>query len=389
MIHLILILFTFLSDNSSTCLGIRGARGVKVRLTVEIVGIVPMYTGYICYLTGRDETGRDGITGTKMMFTFCRACREVLNKKKLLLHARFVCYKEIDQDSAYMVAASKVPMLKPCDYEIWRMRMKQYIQMIDYSLWEVIENGNAPPITQVVETTIAPTTAEEKSQRRRDGIRWPMAMLTMRAKGFLKNNERKFSLNGNETIGFDNSKVECYKCYKRGHFARECRAPRSQDTKHKESTRRTVLVETPALTPLIIDKCKTCLGYNAVSPPYTGNFMPPKLDLSFSSLEEFVNEPIVSETTVKKHVVETSEVKASGDKPKDVRKNCSSPLIEDWISNSEDEAESKPKIEKKTVKPSFAFVKYKEQVKSPRKTTIKQGDQNRLNTHNRRGNQRN
>ncbi|GKE76623.1 hypothetical protein Tco_1542743 [Tanacetum coccineum] len=41
--------------------------------------------------------------------------------------------------------------------------------MIDYSLWEVIDNGNAPPITKVVEgveITIAPTTAEEKAQRR-------------------------------------------------------------------------------------------------------------------------------------------------------------------------------------------------------------------------------
>ncbi|GKE42032.1 hypothetical protein Tco_1469316, partial [Tanacetum coccineum] len=48
------------------------------------------------------------------------------------------------------------------------MRMEQYIQMIDYSLCEVIENGNAPPITKVikgVETTIAPTTTEEKAQR--------------------------------------------------------------------------------------------------------------------------------------------------------------------------------------------------------------------------------
>ncbi|GJS52536.1 hypothetical protein Tco_0625898 [Tanacetum coccineum] len=75
----------------------------------------------------------------------------------------------MDQDSAHMVAASKVPMLKPGEYELWRMRMEQYIQMIDYSLWEVIENGNAPPITKVVEgveTTIAPTTAEEKAQRR-------------------------------------------------------------------------------------------------------------------------------------------------------------------------------------------------------------------------------
>ncbi|GKD39526.1 ribonuclease H-like domain-containing protein, partial [Tanacetum coccineum] len=40
----------------------------------------------------------------------------------------------------HMVAASKVPMLKPGEYELWRMRMEQYIQMIDYSLWEVIEN---------------------------------------------------------------------------------------------------------------------------------------------------------------------------------------------------------------------------------------------------------
>ncbi|GKB88731.1 hypothetical protein Tco_0961003 [Tanacetum coccineum] len=75
----------------------------------------------------------------------------------------------MDQDSAPMVTASKVPMLKPGEYELWRMRMEQYIQMIDYSLWEVIENGNAPPITKVVEGVeiiIAPTTNEEKAQRR-------------------------------------------------------------------------------------------------------------------------------------------------------------------------------------------------------------------------------
>ncbi|GKC84835.1 hypothetical protein Tco_1140552 [Tanacetum coccineum] len=59
-----------------------------------------------------------------------------------------------------------VPMLKPSEYELWRIRMEQYIQMVDYSLWEVIENGNAPPITKVVEgvkTIIALTSAEEKA----------------------------------------------------------------------------------------------------------------------------------------------------------------------------------------------------------------------------------
>ncbi|GJV23886.1 hypothetical protein Tco_1376581 [Tanacetum coccineum] len=46
-------------------------------------------------------------------------------------------------------------------------------------------------------------------------LRWQMAMLTMRAKRLLKNTERKFSVNGNETIGFDKSNVECYNCHKR------------------------------------------------------------------------------------------------------------------------------------------------------------------------------
>nr|GFD11645.1 ribonuclease H-like domain-containing protein [Tanacetum cinerariifolium] len=67
-------------------------------------------------------------------------------------------------------------------------------------------------------------------------LKWHMAMLTMRAKRFLKKTQRKLTINGNDTIGFDNSNVKCYNYHKKGHFARECRAPRSQDTKHKEST---------------------------------------------------------------------------------------------------------------------------------------------------------
>ncbi|GKC82696.1 hypothetical protein Tco_1138413, partial [Tanacetum coccineum] len=75
----------------------------------------------------------------------------------------------MDQDSAHMVAASKVPMLKPGEFELWRMRIKQYIQMMDYALWEVIENGNTTPKTTVVrgvEKVMPPTTTKEKAQKR-------------------------------------------------------------------------------------------------------------------------------------------------------------------------------------------------------------------------------
>ncbi|GJS04312.1 hypothetical protein Tco_0320820 [Tanacetum coccineum] len=66
------------------------------------------------------------------------------------------------------------------------------------------------------------------------------------------------------------------------------------------------------------------------------NFMPPKPDLSFFGLEEFVNEPIVSESAVKKPVVETSKAKASADKTKAVKKNNGAPIIKDWESDSEE-----------------------------------------------------
>nr|GEX06960.1 reverse transcriptase domain-containing protein [Tanacetum cinerariifolium] len=91
-------------------------------------------------------------------------------------------------------------------------------------------------------------------------LRWQMAMLTMRARRFLKNTRRKFFMNGKETIRFDKSKVECYNCHKRGHFAGECRAPKSQNTKHKESTKRTVPVETPASSALV--SCDGLVGYD-------------------------------------------------------------------------------------------------------------------------------
>ncbi|GJT58342.1 ribonuclease H-like domain-containing protein [Tanacetum coccineum] len=261
-----------------------------------------------------------------------------------------------------------------------QIRMEQYLQCIDYTLWEIIENGNAPILTKTIdgkETVIPPTSVEEKAQRRAElkarntlllktdfelisqlemhgevipqedinqkflrilsqewtthtivwrnkpeietlslddlfnnlklmnqnttraintaqgvntastqgvadssttikilsdamiysffasqpnipqldnedlqqinsvdleemDLRWNIAMLTMRARRFLKNTERKLDMANKERIGFYKSKVECFNCHKRGHFVRECRAPRNQDSRNREPTRRIV-----------------------------------------------------------------------------------------------------------------------------------------------------
>ena len=48
-------------------------------------------------------------------------------------------------DETHMVTASKVPMLKPSEYELWKMRIRQYIRMIDFNMWNVILNGDTLP----------------------------------------------------------------------------------------------------------------------------------------------------------------------------------------------------------------------------------------------------
>nr|GEW55421.1 ribonuclease H-like domain-containing protein [Tanacetum cinerariifolium] len=171
-------------------------------------------------------------------------------------------------------------------------------------------------------------------------LRWNIAMLTMRERRFLKNKEAN-----KERIGFDKSKVECFNCNKRGHFARKCRASRNQDSRNREPIRRTVPVE-------IMDKCKTGLGYNAIPPSYTGNFMPPKPDLVYHSLDDFVevNES-VTEFIVQKPTAETNE-------PKTFRKENGALIVEDWVSDSNEEDVPKVKTVEMFNKSSFAKINF-------------------------------
>nr|GEV28341.1 ATP phosphoribosyltransferase 1, chloroplastic [Tanacetum cinerariifolium] len=76
-----------------------------------------------------------------------------------------------------------------------------------------------------------------------------MAMLTMRAKRFLPRTGRNLGANGTTSIGFVMSKVKCYNCHERGHFARKCRLPK--DNRNKETQRRNLPVETSTSNALV------------------------------------------------------------------------------------------------------------------------------------------
>nr|GEY84869.1 ribonuclease H-like domain-containing protein [Tanacetum cinerariifolium] len=308
----------------------------------------------------------------------------------------------MDSLSPQVVSAAKLPILNPNEFDLWKMRIEQYFLIIDYSLWEVILNGDSSVPIRVVEDVlqpVAPTTAKQKlaiknklkacgtllmafpdqhhlesldqihdklqklvsqleihgvslsqedvnlnvsavcakmpvssllnvnslsnaviysffasqfSSPRLDNedlkqidvddleemdLRWQMAVLTMQARRFLQKIGINLGANRPTFIGFDMSKVECYNCHKKGHFARECRSPKdSRRTGAAEPQRRTVPVETSTSNALVSQcdesDCKSWPlsslynrfqpsgGYHAVPPLYTGTFMPLKPDLS-------------------------------------------------------------------------------------------------------------
>nr|GFA95994.1 hypothetical protein [Tanacetum cinerariifolium] len=183
------------------------------------------------------------------------------------------------------------------------------------------------------------------------------------------------------------SKVECYNCYMRGHFAKECRSPK--DNRNKETQRRNVLVDTSTSNALVSqcygvgsydwsfqageeptnyalmaftsssssssdNEVKSEEGYHAVPPPYTRIFMPPKHDLVFHDA------PTMNETIPNAFNVEPSTTKPTQDLS--YSNTPSAPIIKDWVVDSEDESEGKPMTSQKV--PSF--VQTFEHVKSPR-----------------------
>nr|GFC08966.1 ribonuclease H-like domain-containing protein [Tanacetum cinerariifolium] len=90
-------------------------------------------------------------------------------------------------------------------------------------------------------------------------------------------------------------------------------------------------------------------GYHVVSPPVTGTFMPPKLDLVFHTTPYDENKHLA-------FIIQISPTKPE----QDLSSRPSAPIIKDWVSDSEED--NMPQVSKNV--PSFA--QSSELVKSPR-----------------------
>nr|GEX82454.1 hypothetical protein [Tanacetum cinerariifolium] len=211
----------------------------------------------------------------------------------------------MDQDFIHMVAASKVPMLKPGEYEIWRMRIEQYIQMIDYALWEVIENGATLPKTQVVEgvTIEMPVTpAKEKTQRRLEDAKKLMEVVERRfgrnaatkktQRNLLKQQYENFTAPSSEML--DQTFDELQKLVKQLELLEEKLS--QEDVNQKQ--RNDQIMHSWLSHLQVLTQSSTSLHKN---------FMPPTPDLSFTGLDEFVN----------KHIVKNCKAMSSEKEPKD------------------------------------------------------------------------
>ncbi|GJW65412.1 ribonuclease H-like domain-containing protein [Tanacetum coccineum] len=195
-----------------------------------------------------------------------------------------------DQDTPPpTITAMKIPIIKKGEYDIWSMRMRQYIYA--KSLWAAIKSrfgGNEESkkmqknvlkhqfenLTTALNESLdkaydrfqklisqlevhgalnlaflsaknTNSTNEANSVNGNSGVSTTrgasssnqvsstscyveVAMLTIRVKKFIQKTGINLDFKEKQLVSFDKSKVECYNCHRKGHFARECKSRRNQ-----------------------------------------------------------------------------------------------------------------------------------------------------------------
>ncbi|GJX76025.1 hypothetical protein Tco_0322836 [Tanacetum coccineum] len=316
-------------------------------------------------------------------------------------------------ETPQMVSTVKLPILKKGEYTLWSMRMEQYLTNTDYSLWQVILNGDGP---------IQVTTNEKgiETELRFHAIKDAKTLWAAIKSRFGGNIESKKMQKNVLKQQFENFSVSDTKCLDKAYdrfqklisllevhvegpiLARECK-------KHSQKSREQEMeMQNFALMPILqtpqgltqSSKDKTGLGYgdqlnennssgselvnsvfdsrssdgnenqtndrfkkdnryHVVPPPLTGNYIPPLVELSFVGLDDSIYRPTANKTSDSVSQVEANinpPSNTSVEMPRVESVRPSGVIIKDWVSDDEDIFQSNDL--QATDKPSFKRIEF-------------------------------
>ncbi|GJY10197.1 putative ribonuclease H-like domain-containing protein [Tanacetum coccineum] len=199
-----------------------------------------------------------------------------------------------------------------------------------------------------------------KALREKDDLKLKLEKFETSSMKLTKLINSQISVNNKSGVGFDSqmNENELHDCHLNKSEVFESASDSSVNEIEEENNQ-------------VNDRFKKVEGYHAVPPPYTGNYMPSRPDLSFAGLDDSVYKTNVSETISSVPRIESTASKSSKDsleQPKDVRP--SAPIIEEWESDSDDDCVIRPSFEQN--KPSYAKINFVKSDENTRKSVIEQ-----------------
>ncbi|GJV87186.1 hypothetical protein Tco_1531124 [Tanacetum coccineum] len=140
----------------------------------------------------------------------------------------------MDLENTQNNSLAKLPLLKQGEYDTWRLRIESYIQLQDYALWEIIEEGNSfKPVARTTtnedgtSTTTIPgaVTAEQKILKKNDLKARSILMMTLPSEHLLTFNKHKDAKSLFEAIEARFGGNEATKKTQKGHLKSRCMKP--------------------------------------------------------------------------------------------------------------------------------------------------------------------
>ncbi|GJU59743.1 hypothetical protein Tco_1237509 [Tanacetum coccineum] len=323
---------------------------------------------------------------------------------------------------------TKLPILKLGEYEMCAIRIKQYFQIQDYALWEVIENGDSwVSISQTTEEngiTISkmstPATAEEKTKKKNDVkarvkqdlevMQLPRKLRKLLERTGLRGKFHEDDLEAMDLIvvtlfakcrvlqlsislGYFEKSAICIKKAREDQF-------RNQDNTRKQGNKEDTSKANVWLLMVVLKHMMICLAkqhqtkfkaitykrgldtveaqlvtYRKNEPEFKG------YGLENSKKESNVGCEKESDNSKENSDKSNTSKSVSEVEPKKVRENNDASIIEEWVSDDEEQDESKTKPKKKTIIPTAA------KIEKPIKKSVRYAEMYRSQSP--KGNQRN